>query len=388
MAQIAWFRGALWDGSKVELAQVAAAPITSVRDRLARGELARDATRALYRYHQTFDHDGRQVTRKMVLAAVRLEPWTEGSIRAHEATDAGAREAAIRGIAAEGAHTMPLFAGYRDAPGEVDRMFRKSEDARPTLDTTTADGTRHRVWTVANAEIAGKLRTLMAPKKLHVLDGHARYEGMLAYRDRVIAETTPMYSSANYGLACLANLEDPALVVASRHRIVRGANLTRDAVLAAAKPYFVIEKLAGAAKDSAKQLAALADTLAHQPAFAVVFAGDADAWKLTLAPDVAPTAVGVQIHRALQKYDSVVFEQLFLARAAAGAKSETALDPNAALRAVDSGAELAVVMRPLALDQILHADELGQVLPFGSTAFVPKLANLVVYPVDVDEDLI
>lgn len=387
MAQVAWFRGALWDRSKVTLESVVAAPILGVKDRVARGELVRDPTRALYRYHQQFAIDGRTVTRKMLIAAVRLEAWKEGIVRPHEATNAEAREAAIKGIAAESAHTTPVFAGYRDAAGELDRMFRKLEDGRATVEVTTKDGTRHRLWTVANAEIAGKVRTLLAPKKLHVFDGHARYEGMLAYRDQVAAKAT-MYSTANFGLACLVNVEDPTLIVAPRHRIVRGPDVKRDRVLDEAKAFFVVEKLAGAAKDSAKHAAALADTLAHQPAFIAVFAGDGDAWKLTLSPDVAPTTVGVQIDRAIQKYDPVVVDQLFLSRVMPGAKSETTLDPAVALEAVEGGAELALIVRPLAIDQVLRADELGQLLPFGSTAFVPPLANLVVYPIDPDEDVI
>jgi len=45
-------------------------------------------------------------------------------------------------------------------------------------------------------------------------------------------------------------------------------------------------------------------------------------------------------------------------------------------------------MRPLTLDQIIHTDELGAVLPFGSTAFSPPLANLVSLFVNPDEDLV
>ena len=384
MPQIAGFRGVLPDPSKVELAKLVTAPITNVKDRLARGELVRDASRAVYRYHQTFAHGGRRVTRKAMLAAVRLAPWSEGVIRPHEATDAKAREAAIAGITAEAAHNQPVLVGYRDAANELDRLLRPAENDRPALEVTTADGTLHRLWRVSSAEVIGKVRPLFAPKKLHVLDGHARYEGMLAYHERL--GSLAMYSSGNYALACLVNLADPELVVVARHRVVRGAK--RDAVLEAAKGYFLVEQLAGAAKDPAKHAAALADTIAHQPAFVVVFAGDADAWKLTLKPDVSPVGEGVVVHRALQKYDPIVIEQLFLARAAPGATATTELDPAAVVRAVEAGADAGVIVRPLTLDQVLHADELAQLLPFGSTAFHPPLANLVVYPIDPDEDLV
>jgi uncharacterized protein (DUF1015 family) len=388
MAQIAGFRGALWDPSKVELAKVVAGPITGVKGHLASGALVRDASRAMYLYHQTFEHERRPVTRKTVLAAIQLVPWDDRVVRPHEATDSLARDLAVRGVADEGAHTEAVFVGYRDAAREVDRLFRRTENEKPTLELTTADGTQHKLWRVQSAELIGKLRPLFAPKKLHVLDGHARYEGMLAYRDRLAAGSPPMYSSANFGLACLVNLEDPALLVAARHRILRGASSKRDAILDGAKAQFLVEKIEGGAKDLAKQRAALADSVAHQPVFVVLFAGDADAWKLTLSPDVSPTGAGVQIHRALQKYDPVIIEHLFAARLVPGASTETTLDPAVVMRAVDGGAEVGVIARPIAIDQITHVDELGQLLPFGSTGFLPALANLVVYIVDPDEDVV
>ena len=107
-----------------------------------------------------------------------------------------------------------------------------------------------------------------------------------------------------------------------------------------------------------------------------------------MAPDVSPSSIDPKIHRALQKYDPVVVHQLFLARAAVGAKIETTLEPDAVVRAVAAGADLGVLVRPLALEQVLHVDELGQLLPFGSTAFVPPLAHLVAFVVDPDEDLV
>ncbi len=385
MPQIAGFRGALWAPGKVELAAVAAAPIDGVKDRLARGELVRDATRALYRYHQTFAHRGRSVTRKATIAAAKLLPWSEGMIRPHEATDAKARDAARAAIAAAGAHTQPVVAGYRDAALELDRLMRGPESDRPALEVTTADGTVHRLWRVSSAEIIGKVRPLFAPKKLHVLEGHARYEAMLAHAETL--GSLPMYSSGNYGLACLINVEDPALVVAARHRIVRGA-AKRDAVLEAATKYFLVEKLAGAAKDLAKQEAALAETVAHQPAAVVTFAGDADAYKLTLSPDVSPVAEGVAVHRALQKYDPVVVEHLVLGRAMPGVEATPETDAAAVLRAVEAGADAGVLTRALAINEILHVDELGQTLPPGSTAFPPAVANLVAYLVEPDEDLV
>ncbi len=379
MPQIAGFRGALWDLSKVAQASQ---PIVDPNAKLSAGELVRDATRAVYRYHQAFSAGTRTLVRKSWFAAVALSPWTDRSVRPHEQTDPGARERAIAGIKAAGIHTDAVLAGYRDAAGEVDRLFRKPEGEGPTLDLTTPDGTNHKLWRIGSAEAIGKLRPLFAAKTLHVLDGHARWEGMLAYRDSL--GDMPTYCSGNYGLTCLVNLDDPALAPGARHRIVRTA-VKRDDALATAATYFIVEKLAGAAADLGKQFGALADTVAHQPAFVCVFAGDADAYKLTLKPDISPVAEGVTVHRAIQKYDPVVCDRLFLAKVAPNAPLETTLD---ATKVRGEGIALGIVMKPLSVDQIVKVDEVGELLPFGSTAFLPPVARLLAYVVDPNEDLV
>lgn len=388
MSQIAGFRGALWNSSSVELAKVVASPIADPKAKLAAGELVRDPGRAVYRYHQAFDAGPRVLVRKSWFAAIGLEPWG-AQIKPHEETDAKAREAAIAGIAASGVYTDAVLAGYRDAPGEIDRLFRKIEAERPTVDVTTADGTNHKLWRANSAELIGKLRPLCAPKPLHVLDGHARYEGMLTYRDKLDG-VTPLaqYSSAKYGLACLVNMDDPALAVGARHRIARGDGLSKQTVLAAAAPFFIVEPILGAAKDVHKQVAALATTIAHQPAFIATFAGDPDAYKLTLSPDVSPAALGTNIHRAIQKYDSVIVEHVFRAKAAPSGTWQTRLDAAAVIADVAGGASLGLVLRPLSIDQISRTNDLGTLLPFGSTSFHPQVARLVTYVVDPDEDLL
>ena len=385
MPQIAGLRGVLPDPAKLG----AIAP-RDLGTGLAGGTLLRDPGRSVYRYHQIFAGPGRAFTRKNLILAVRLSPWSEGSIRPHEATTPTGRDAELARIRANGGYGDPILAGFRDPPEEVDRLFRKTEGGKPTLDLTTPDGTVHRVWRVQDAELLGKLRHYFAPKKLHVLDGHDRYEAMLAYHEELAAKhSLSMYSAANYGLACLVNLDDRTLVTAPRHRIVRGIAAKSAEILAAARTHFIVDKLAGAAHDPAKQQAALADTVAHQPAFVVTFAGEPDAWKLTLSPDVSPFSEGVAPHRALQKLDPVVVDGMFIGRALPGGQVTTSTDPGAALASLESGANVVVIMRPLSVEQIAHVDELGQLLPAGSTAFYPPIApNLVGLLIDPDEDLV
>ena len=371
MPQIAGFRGAL---------QVPADPKPGLAG------VTRDASRAVYRYHQIFPGPGRSLMRKSLFCAVQLTPYTDNVIRPHEYASPSERDAHAARIRQLAAHLQPVLMGFRDPSTEVERLCRKHENATPVVDVTV-DGIQHKVWRIQEAETIGGLRRYFAPKKLHVLAGHDLYEAMLGYRDELAAKhSPPMYSSANFGLACLTSLDDPGLATTPRHRIVRGTGIKRDAALAALGSKFIVDKLPGAAKDVGKQFAALADTVAHQPAFVATFAGEPDAYKLTLSPEVSMVAEGVPIHRALQKLEPVVLQYL-VDKAFAGAKTETSTDAEAALKITD--ADVVLITRPLSVDAIAHVDELGGMLPAGSTAFYPPmLPNLVGMLVDPDEDLV
>jgi len=390
MPQIAGFRGVLQQA-------VPKPGAPELSKALAAGTLTRDGSRAVYRYHQVFAvSGGRSFVRRSLVCAVRLAPWSERSIRPHEATLPAAREAALAVIRANGAHTQPVLAGFRDGPLEVDRLMRKFEGGKPAIELTTPDGTVHQVWRVQDAETLGKLRHYFAPQALYMLEGHDRYEAMLAHHDELVAKhSPPPYSSANYGLAYLVNLDDPTLAPAPRHRIVRGLEAKGEAALAPARTHFIVDKVAGAAKDLAKLQAALADTVAHQPAFIAVFANEPDAWKLTLKPDVSPAAEGVPVNRAIQKLDPIAIQHMFLDRVMPKAQVTTETDAQAALAALGAGpgpgkgADAVLVTRPVSVAQITQVADFGQLLPAGSTAFFPPIApGLISMIIDPDEDLV
>lgn len=355
---------------------------------LGDGVLAK-TSRSVYRYHQVFAGPGRTFTRKSLYCAVQLTPYAEGMIRPHEHASLRGREEALAKIRRLRGHIEPVVMGYRDPATEVERLCRKGESFVPDLEVKTADGVVHKLWRIQDAETIGGLRRYFAPRKLHLLEGHDRYEAMLAYHAEITAPAQPPpYSSANFGLACLTSLDDAALATAPRHRILRGASTHRDAVVEALGNRFIVEKIEGAARDIAKQLGALAETVAHQPAVVAAFAGEPDAWKLTLSPDASPVADGVQIHRALQRLEPIAV-QLIVERAFANAEQTTEIDAAAALAQLDAGADAVLVTKPLTVAQIAHVDELGGMLPAGSTALYPPLAkNLVGLVIDPDEDLV
>jgi uncharacterized protein (DUF1015 family) len=274
---------------------------------LESGVLKQDSGRAMYRYHQEYtvpELPGRVLTRRAVLCAARLPSLVEGGAKLHQAV----REGEVAAIAAQVArlrlHAAPVLAAYRDPATEIDRLFRKIESGPPSFQVQTPDGTTHRVWRCSDAEILGKVRQALLPRKLYVLEGHERLAAMHAAAAK-LAEEAPMpsYAAGNYALMCLVNLEDQALLPSSVHRLVGGPALPHTEVLAKAARYFSVTKLDGLAQAPAKLAKTIDEWSSVQACFGLAFPGLPDVWQLTLLPAVVPRDEGVEGHPAVTRLD-------------------------------------------------------------------------------------
>ena len=299
MPQIAGFRGALWNPPKVDLARSSPSPLTNVqgapRERRARPRSRRARCIATTRCST---HGGRTVTRTTLVvrgAARRRGP--RASIRAARGDRRRPRATRRPRRSTKRARTpSPCSPAIATPRARSIGCFAASTASRPTLEVTTPDGTVHRLWRVASAEVIGKLRPLFAPKKLHVLDGHARYEGMLAYarqarRRRAAAVLVGELRRSRAS----SNLDDPALVVAPRHRVdPRRRHQARRRARGREASTSSSRSSPARRRTSRKPAAPRSPTRSRTSRRSSrVFAGDADAWKLTLKPDVSPVGEGV-----------------------------------------------------------------------------------------------
>ncbi len=400
---------------------------------LSSGLLEQQPSRAMYRYHQEYvlpDLGGRTLVRRSLLCAVRLPSLIEGGIKVHQAVRPAEVEAHAAAMLRHSLHAAPVTAAFRDPSTEIDRLFRRIETAPPTLQLQTPDKVWHRLWRCSDAEIMGQVRHLFKPRKLYALDGHERLAAMLAAGERLAASSSvPMYSAANYALMCLVNLEDQALLPAPCHRLLCGPAVPQADVLARAGRYFAVQKLAGLASSAERLAKELDGWTTTQATFALAFPGSPDVWQLTLLPAVNPRDEGVVGHPAVARLDPVVVEDLFFrkvleqpvtlfsaAAAAAGAPPAIAdgadggappvaaaspsgqamsivHDATSALAALaNRGAQapwLAVLSRPVPMQQVVHVADLGQTLPVGSTHFFPPvLAGTAMLALTSDEDLV
>jgi len=358
------------------------APYRSAAERIAlwraEGILRQDPVPAIYRYHQTFAHPelGIQVTRKGVVAAAALSPWSEGTVRPHETTFAAPREDRARLLDATRVHLSPVFAMY-DGPGEeLERVFDACRPW-PDLAAVTDDGTQHQIWRVTEPDTVAELMYLLNGKRAYILDGHHRYETMVAFAEQQRRRGVP---GVQRGPMFLVPMADPGLVILPTHRIISGVpELTRDGFLRDVQRHCAVQTVAGAARDAAKLRQALHGARGV-PRFAVVFPGDGDAHVLSVnARGGSPSDPEISVMH------KVVFDDLLAIPAhERHAHVRYVSNTEAALEQIAQGSgQLALIVRPLELVELKEISDLGRVMPQKSTYFYPKLASgLVMMPID------
>jgi uncharacterized protein (DUF1015 family) len=359
----------------------------------AGGVLRADPEPAAYLYEQQFTWAERAYTRRGFIAAVRLEPFERRVVLPHERTLSAPKEDRRRLMRATGAQISPVFGLYRDAEGAAEAELAAATAGATDLDATTADGVRHRMWVVTDAQRLGRLAAVLRDKQILIADGHHRYETLLALRDELRpAGAPPGTAAADFGMMFLARAEDPGLLVLPTHRLVSDLPAFDAAALrAAAAPAFEVtrgdERTAGAIEERLGR--ARQEATAGRAVFALRVRGERETTWLAQKPIVDLSALGPP---ALRNLDVTVLHGVLLAPLlgidAAAMERQAFLsythDTAEALARVERGeVQAAFLMNATPVAQVLAACEAGFVLPQKSTYFQPKLATgLVMYRLD------
>jgi uncharacterized protein (DUF1015 family) len=189
------------------------------------GILVRDEEPALWALAQDYTGpDGRARTRHGLFARVKVEDYGPGRIRPHERTHPGPKEDRLRLTRATQANLSPIFSLYDDpanqAWGAVEPHLRE-----PASEVTDDDGTRHRLWRVADPRATAAVTEALAGTELLIADGHHRYETARVFHQE---------GGAGHVLMCLVALQDSGLTVFPTHRLLTGLDQPRREALRAA----------------------------------------------------------------------------------------------------------------------------------------------------------
>jgi len=110
-----------------------------------------------------------------IVAAASVQAYDQDRIKKHEFTRPKKEDDRVRQIEALNAQTGPVFLVYR-AQQQVDGMLSQVAEAAPAeVDVTAADGVRHQLWVIHDADLVQRLSlSFDAMDALYVADGHHR----------------------------------------------------------------------------------------------------------------------------------------------------------------------------------------------------------------------
>ena len=345
------------------------------------GVLAQDDEPALWVLEQDYTGpDGRERTRRGVFARIRVEDYGAGRIRPHERTHPGPKEDRLRLTRATRANLSPIFSLYDDPEGAAWNALAPHVEAPPAGEVTDDDGTRHRLWRVADPEAIAAVHRATAGTELLIADGHHRYETAKAYAEEIGGE-----GGHRYVLMCLVALQDPGLTIFPTHRLVRGLSAEQHELLAAAlRDSFEVERIEQS-------------ELAPPPGDGPLTLGYIDshfqqAFRLTLTDQAIADQVLADRSPAYRRLDTAVLEALIL-KGPLGLTDEdishleglgySRTDEEALALVLDGTYDAAFFLRPSPVEQVREIAAAGEVMPPKSTFFYPKvLTGMLFNPLD------
>jgi len=331
------------------------------------GVLVRDDEPAFWVLTQEYDAPGggRRV-RSGFFAAVRVEDYGPGRIRPHERTHPGPKKDRLDLQRATKANLSPIFSLYSDPDEKAWTVLKTATLDAPFGETRDEDGTRNRLWRVADPQAVRAVIEALEGRELLIADGHHRYETARAY-----AAEHPDEPQAGWVLMCLVALEDPGLTVFPTHRLVKG------------RPQSAYEALATTLRERFRIEETTTDALAPPATGGPATFGYLDRHvqrpvRLTLTN---PSAVG-GLEGPLARLDTAILEQLLLTGPLGLTGDDVshlrdlgyARDARQAIDLVTSGAfDVAFLLRPTPVEQVREIAAAGQSMPPKSTYFFPKV---------------
>ena len=370
----------------------------TLRSWRAEGILARDERPAFYLHEASFGHAGQTLTRRELIASVRLERWESRVVLPHERTYDRPKADRLRLFEATRTNVSPILAFFeREANAEdaLSAAWAWTAERPPDAEGTDLDGVGHRLWVLQDDVLVAEVQRDFAERPLFIADGHHRYETALSYRDS-LGGGLPSDHPANFVMTHLIAQDDPGLVILPIHRMLRGLDdLDSEGLEERLSVDFHSEYYPIWPDAPPEQTEAFVMQLTSQ--------GEADRAIGVYGPDpelfgiislrnrkALPPSIPANRDPSWQELD-VVLADLAVIRpllAERGLEPEDAIDytrdvHEAFARVRRGERQLAVLLNPTRVEQIAAVARAGERMPEKSTYFYPKApTGLVLHPLE------
>lgn len=368
---------------------------------IAQRILVQDATPAIYAYSQEYTVPGTHTRRERTgfIAVGRLEDYEVKVVFPHERTLSGPKTDRLELLRQTHLQTGQLFMLYDDAARRIEALLEEVTRKSAPIEMRDEYEVLHRVLAITDEKAVAEIQKLMAGRKLVIADGHHRYETALSYRNecRARAGKTNAQASWEFALMTFVNSHSKGLTILPTHRLVRNiGDFSIDAFRQSVTPFFDwyaypfqnAEEKKGSFAEFRKDF----ETHKHGRRAVGIYAGGEAFYLFLLKRNVDLETLLPEFSEAQRELDVVLLHQLVLekglgitAEALAAEKNVSyERDMNAAIAAVDQGeAQLACLLNPVRVEQVMEIAVGGGVLPQKSTDFYPKLlSGIAMYRVE------
>ncbi|KIH99418.1 hypothetical protein LP52_07105 [Streptomonospora alba] len=356
-------------GPPITAADRYAAAARTLRNWLTEGILVRDREPAIYVYEQTLPEGLRQ---RGLVGALRLPAPGSPVVRPHEDVAPEPVLDRARLMAATQANLEPIFLLYRGGDGAAARITETVAETwpQPLVDTATADGVAHRLWSVTDTALHGEIAADLAARTALIADGHHRYAAYQRLRARRHGP-----GPWDDGLALLVDSDSCPPRVGAIHRVLRG--LDTDAAVAAAAEVAAAVPMPAEAEGPAVPPGATGGT--SEPSGGegpglVLAAPDRGSRRFRLRVDADRLAAAFPDRSpAWRALPTAALEYLLGVWGLGDADVDLVHDdPAAAVAAARPGRDTAVLLDPVPVEDVYTIAAEGELTPRKTTSFGPK----------------
>jgi uncharacterized protein (DUF1015 family) len=363
--------------------------------------VVQDPVPSFYAYTQEYavPGTGEQRTRRGFIGAGKLEEYSAGVVFRHEYTLSGPKADRFELLRHTRTHTGQLFMLYSDPQQRIDRILKDAESAAPATTLYDGFGVMHRLCVIDDPERTAAIESAMAEHKLVIADGHHRYETALNYRNERRLHAGGLHPPAphtmapyDFAMMTFVNTCSEGLTILPTHRLAAHIHdFSWSEVRRYLEPWFEAQPFPFA--DDGQKAEAQNKFLAHlqqargQRAIGVY--PNAEHAKrayyvLTLrrGADLSLLLHGVSpLQRELDVvllHDGILEPAFGITLQAVTAEKHLSYEreASAALDAVDRGAaQIAFLLNPVDVAQVMRIAFAGEVMPQKSTDFYPKLLS-------------
>jgi uncharacterized protein (DUF1015 family) len=293
------------------------------------------------------------------------------------------------------ANLSQIFALYADGSGKLREILTAGRQQPARLSFRDQDRMLHRVWAISEPPLLENIRQIMAGSWALIADGHHRYETCLAYQ-QMRRQGTPNPGGEewyDFAMMYLTDIHDPGLTILPTHRVLRGLSpaLVKQ-IPAALRDVCELEAFplhTPAERDSQRQR--LLHEMRRRGAQAHVFGlytGEDVLWLLTYRGSLAATQTPAS--EPCSALDVSLLHDLLLGEVLGIDVPEEAIaftqDDVVALDLVGSQAyQVAFLLNPTPVEQVVRQAMAGRRMPRKSTYFYPKLLTGIVMHKEVGD---